>query len=103
MLQIPPELVRFIRGRGTMERMTSVQKIVKQNYGFNIPVMMCFIDFVQAFDLEKWKKKLLKFYGEMKVPSHLIDLVESLYEYKAVTMGIDGKESEAFQDEQDVH
>lgn len=58
-----------------------------------MPVMMCFIDQAKVFDCVKWKK-LYKVLSEMGVPSHIVDLVESLYELDSMEMRVDGEESE---------
>ena len=57
-------------------------------------VVMCFIDYDKAFDYVNWKKG--------RVRAHIVDLVESLYQFNSMKVRVDNEESEAFQEEQEV-
>ena len=76
--QIPSEEAGFLPGRSTREQILNAQQIIKKCREFNIPAVVCFIDYAKVFDCVKWRE-LYKILPEMGVPSHLVALVESLY------------------------
>ena len=43
-------------GRGTREQIIDVWQIREKCEGFNIPVVLCFIEYAKAFDCVNWKK-----------------------------------------------
>lgn len=81
--QIPPEKARFIPRRGTREQIMNIRQSTEKCKEFHMPAVMCFIDYAKAFGCVKWTK----LYGglkEMAVPSHIVDLVESLYKINSM-------------------
>ncbi|CAG7733625.1 unnamed protein product, partial [Allacma fusca] len=77
--QIPPEQAGFMPGRGTREQILNIRQIIKKFREFNIPAVLCFIDYAKAFDCVNWIK-LYEILREMGVPEHLIELIKSLYD-----------------------
>lgn len=77
--QIPPEQAGFVPGRGTREQILNVRQIVEKSREFNVPVVLCFVDYMKAFDCVRWES-LYGILQEMGVPKHLADMVRSLYE-----------------------
>ena len=62
--------------------------------------MKCsFIDYAEAFDCVNWKK-FFEVLREIGVRAHIVDLVESLYEFNSMMIRVDGEEPEDFQVEQ---
>ena len=78
--QIQPKQVEFMPGRGTREQTT------------NVRLVMCFIDCARAFDSVNWKK-IFKVLREMRIPTHTVDLVESLHELYSMVARVDGEKS----------
>ena len=99
--QIPSEQAGFMPRRGTREQILNVQQIIEKCREFNIPAMLCFIDYAKAFDCVEWRE-LCEILREMGVPSHLVDLVESLYGDNTMVVRANREESEAFRVEQGV-
>ncbi len=99
--QIPPEQAGFMPGRGTREQIMNVRQIIEKCREFNIPAVLCFIDYAKAFDCVKWKE-LYEVLREMGVPSHLVNMVESLYGDNTMVVKMDGEESSDFRAGQGV-
>ena len=100
-MQIPSGQAGFMSGRDTRERILNGQKIIKKCRGFNIPAVLRFMDYAKAFDYMNWQK-LFEVLREMRVPAHIVDLVESLCEINSMVVRVYGEESEAFGVEQVV-
>ena len=75
--------------------------LIKKCRKFNIPVVICLTVYTKAKDNMNWKKRF-KVLREMGVLVQIVDLVESLYEFISMMVGVDGEESEAFPAEQGV-
>ena len=85
-------------GRGTREQILNIRQIIKKFRKFNIPVVLCFIDYAKAFDCVNWIK-LYEILREMGVPDHLIELIKSLYDKNEMVVRVGGEESNPFQSE----
>lgn len=48
--QIPSEQGNFVRGRGTREQIVNIRQMVEKSREFNVPMLMCFINYTKAFD-----------------------------------------------------
>ena len=67
-------------GIGTREQIMNVRYIIDKCREFNIPVVMCFIDYTKTFECINWKK-VVKVLIEIGPPSHMVDLAESLHQF----------------------
>ncbi|XP_037875941.1 uncharacterized protein LOC101744016 isoform X1 [Bombyx mori] len=76
--QIPSEQAGFVKGRGTREQIVNVRQIIEKSREFNMPILLCFIDYTKAFDCVRWDC-LWRILREMGVPQHLVSLIASLY------------------------
>ncbi|CAK1589260.1 unnamed protein product [Parnassius mnemosyne] len=76
--QIPNEQAGFVKGRGTREQIVNIRQLIEKSREFNVPIMMCFVDYSKAFDYVRWDC-LWKILIEMGVPCHLIALIATLY------------------------
>ncbi|KAA5653529.1 hypothetical protein F3G64_36185, partial [Pseudomonas aeruginosa] len=52
--QIPSEQAGFVKGRGTREQIVNVRQIIEKSREFNMPILLCFIAYTQAFDCVRW-------------------------------------------------
>ncbi|XP_024891713.1 uncharacterized protein LOC112467350 [Temnothorax curvispinosus] len=68
----------FVKGKGTREQILNVRQLIEKNREFNVPLLMCFIDYAKAFDCVSWNR-MFEVMGEMGVSEHLILLVQNLY------------------------
>lgn len=76
--QISNEQPGFVKGRGTREQIVNIRQMIEKSREFNVPMLMCFIDYSKAFDCVRWEC-LWRILREIGVPSHLKSLVANLY------------------------
>ncbi|KAA5657335.1 reverse transcriptase family protein, partial [Pseudomonas aeruginosa] len=93
--QIPQEQAGFVKGRGTREQILNVRQLIEKGREYNVPFIMCFIDYSKAFDCVNWSS-LWKVLNVLGVPNHLIVLVQSLYIYSQGVVRIDEAVSQPF-------
>lgn len=48
--QISEEQAGFRPGRGTRDQLLNVRQMIEKFYEFNVPALMCFLDYSKAFD-----------------------------------------------------
>ena len=63
--------------------------------------MMCFIDYAKAFDCVNLGSSS-KFLEKWRIPAHVVDMVQSPYEFNSIVVRVDDDECEAFQAQQRV-
>ena len=75
------EQAGFREGRGTIEQVFIVRKIIEQSIEWQAPLYINFVDFTKAFDsLDRSRlRKILRHYG---IPSELVDLIRAMYELR---------------------
>ncbi|XP_011684288.1 PREDICTED: uncharacterized protein LOC105447781 [Wasmannia auropunctata] len=93
--QIPEEQVGFVKDKGTREQILNVRQIIEKSREFNKPVVLCFVDYVKAFDCVSWEK-LRKVVKEMGVSEHLISLIRILYLDNGAYVKIDSRYANVF-------
>lgn len=76
--QIPPEQAGFVKGKGTKNQIFNIRQLIEKAREFNMPMLLCFIDYKKAFDCVKWNY-LWRVLREMGVPHHLMILIRNLY------------------------
>ncbi|CAG4924021.1 unnamed protein product [Colias eurytheme] len=99
--QIPQEQAGFVKGKGTREQILNVRQLVEKAYEFDIPLVLCFIDYSKAFDCVDWSC-LWKVLAELGVPQHLIFLLQSLYYNSQGVVRVDHTLSKPFKFEKGV-
>lgn len=93
--QIPQEQAGFVKGKGTREQILNVRQLIEKANEFNVPFMMCFVDYSKAFDCVNWKR-LWEVLNTMGVPKHLILLLQGLYLNSQGTVRIEAAVSKSF-------
>lgn len=73
----------------------NVRQLIEKGREYNVPFIMCFIDYSKAFDCVNWSS-LWKVLNVLGVPNHLIVLVQSLYIYSQGVVRIDEAVSQPF-------
>lgn len=76
--QIPQEQAGFVKGKGTREQVLNIRQVIEKAYEYNVPVVMCFVDYSKAFDCVSWSS-LWKVLSCLGVPEHLTTLLQTLY------------------------
>lgn len=99
--QIPNEQAGFIRGRGTRDHIVNVRLMIEKAREFNVPMLMCFIDYSKAFDCVQWDS-LWSILREMGVPDHLTKLIQNLYMHGESTVRVNNVVSKSFRPEKGV-
>lgn len=96
MPQIAEEQAGFVPGKGTREQILNVRQLIEKVREFNVPMILCFVDYSKAFDKVRWNQ-LWEILQEMGVPKHLVALIESLYEGNTARVKIGNTYSGTFQ------
>nr|XP_049580441.1 charged multivesicular body protein 1a isoform X3 [Syngnathus scovelli] len=93
--RIQEEQCGFRPGRGTVDQLYTLGRILEGAWEFAQPVHMCFVDLEKAFDRVPWEVlwRVLREYG---VPSQLIRAVRSLYHRCQSLVRISGSKSDSF-------
>lgn len=99
--QIPNEQAGFIRGRGTRDHIVNVRLMIEKAREFNVPMLMCFIDYSKAFDCVQWDS-MWSILREMGVPDHLTKLIQNLYMDGESTVRVNNVVSKSFRPEKGV-
>uniref|UniRef100_A0A0B7A9Q1 Reverse transcriptase domain-containing protein n=1 Tax=Arion vulgaris TaxID=1028688 RepID=A0A0B7A9Q1_9EUPU len=68
----------FRRGRGTRDHIFNMRNIFKKCREYNVDLHSCCVDYTKAFDNVQHQKLWNKM-KDMRLPSHLIHLIETLY------------------------
>ena len=85
----------FRKGRGCSDQIFLLRQLIEKKLEFNEDLVMCFIDFAQAYD-SIWRKgawKLMRNYG---INAKILRLIENLYSTVLACIRIDGEETEWF-------
>ena len=77
--------VRFRKGRGTGDQITSISWIIEKAREFQRNIYFCFIEYTKAFNIMCCKKQQ-KILQEMGTPYHLICLLRNLYACQGSTV-----------------
>ena len=93
--QIPQEQAGFVKGKGTREQILNIRQLIEKCREFNIPMVICFLDYQKAFDCVNWKI-LWGVLREMGVPEHLIALIRNLYNNNMAKVRIENQHSLPF-------
>ncbi|XP_024892532.1 uncharacterized protein LOC112467877 [Temnothorax curvispinosus] len=67
---ISEEQAGFVKGKGTRKQILNVRQLIEKSREFNVPLLMCFIDYAKAFDCVSWKR-MFEVMREMGVPETL--------------------------------
>nr|XP_049618290.1 E3 SUMO-protein ligase PIAS2 isoform X1 [Syngnathus scovelli]XP_049618292.1 E3 SUMO-protein ligase PIAS2 isoform X1 [Syngnathus scovelli]XP_049618293.1 E3 SUMO-protein ligase PIAS2 isoform X1 [Syngnathus scovelli] len=93
--RIQEEQCGFRPGRGTVDQLYTLGRILKGAWEFAQPVHMCFVDLEKAFDRVP-REVLWRVLREYGVPSQLIRAVRSLYHRCQSLVRISGSKSDSF-------
>ncbi|KAJ2946814.1 hypothetical protein O0L34_g16138 [Tuta absoluta] len=99
--QIPSEQSGFVAGKGTREQILNVRVLIEKCREFNIPLVLCFIDYAKAFDCVQWNT-MLDVLIEMGVPEHLAFLIQNLYLDGTSFVKLENQNSKSFHTERGV-
>ena len=75
----------FRKSRGTRDQIANIHWIIEKARVFQKNIYFCFIDYVKAFDYVD-HSKLQKILKEMRIPDHLICLLQNLYSGQEATV-----------------
>ena len=75
----------FRKCRGTRDQIANIHQIIEKARVFQKNIYFCFIDYVKAFDCVD-HSKLQKILKEMRIPDHLICLLQNLYAGQEATV-----------------
>ena len=75
----------FKKGRGTIERISSIPWIIRKAKEFQKNIYLCLIDYTKAFYCVE-HNKLSKILPEMGIPEHLTCLLRNLYAGQETTV-----------------
>lgn len=76
--EIAREQASFMKGGGTRNQVVNIRQMIKKCREYNVPMLMCFINYNKAFDFVNWNR-LLEVLNQMGVPDHLINLIKNIY------------------------
>jgi len=93
--ELPDEQAGFRPNRGTRDQITNLRVLMAKMKEHNQPLYMCFIDFQKAFDSVQ-HERLWWAMLDMGFPSHLVQLLSSLYKNQKASVRIAGVLSEWF-------
>ncbi|XP_049595828.1 leucine-rich repeat-containing protein 57 isoform X1 [Syngnathus scovelli] len=93
--RIQEEQCGFRPGRGTVDQLYTLGRILEGAWEFAQPVHMCFVDLEKAFDRVP-REVLWRVLREYGVPSQLIRAVRSLYHRCQSLVRISGSKSDSF-------
>ncbi len=93
--QIPQEQAGFVEERGTREQIFNIRNIIEKAREFNIPMMICFIDYAKAFDCVHWSALWLVM-KDMGISEHIISIIRALYENGQMNVRINQQTSKNF-------
>nr|XP_049577496.1 glycine receptor subunit alpha-3 isoform X1 [Syngnathus scovelli] len=93
--RIQEEQCGFHPGRGTVDQLYTLGRILEGAWEFAQPVHMCFVDLEKAFDRVP-REVLWRVLREYGVPSQLIRAVRSLYHRCQSLVRISGSKSDSF-------
>ena len=99
--QIPKEQAGFVHGKGTREQILNVRQIIEKCREFNMPLVLCFIDYNKAFDGVQWNT-LWRVLKKMGVPEHLTMLLQNLYVEGTASVRLQDTHSHSFKPESGV-
>ena len=77
--ELPPEQSGFRRGRGTRDHIANIRHIIEKCKEYRRKAYICFIDYAKAFDCVRYGP-LWNALQALGVPSHLVQLLRSLYD-----------------------
>ena len=86
----------FRRGRGTRDHICNMRISLEKCREYNIDLHACFIDYSKAFDCVQ-HQKLWNIMKDMYFPTHIIQLIESLYHEQQATIKVGGETAEWFE------
>lgn len=87
-MQIPEEQTGFMKGCGTREQILNLRQIIEKCREYNMPAVLCFIDYHKAFDNVIWSKLWLVL-TKMGIPDHIVLLIKNLYRNNSNVIRID--------------
>lgn len=85
----------FRKGRGCSDQIFFLRQLIEKKIEFNEEVVICFIDFAQAYD-SIWREgawNIMKKYG---INKKIVKLIKSLYRTVMACVRIEGEETEWF-------
>lgn len=85
----------FRPGRGTIEMISSLRRLIEGSAAKQIPLVITFVDFRKAFDSvnRKWLFTILRVYG---IPQLIVDAIASFYSKSRAAVAIGKKLSDEF-------
>lgn len=99
--QIPQEQAGFVKGKGAREQILNIRQMIEKSREFQIPMVVCFLDYHKAFDCVNWRH-LWNILAEMGTPGHLVILIKNLYESNSARIRLDNLYSTSFKVERGV-
>ena len=84
-LELPGVQAGLRKGRGTRDKIAKICWIIKKARQFQKNIYFCFIDYTKACDCVD-QNKLWKILQEMRIPDHLICLLQNLYAGQEATV-----------------
>ena len=85
----------FRKGRGCSDQIFILRQLIEKKLEFNEDLVMCFIDFAQAYD-SIWREGAWKLLGKYGIHAKIIRIMENLYSTVLACIRIDGEETEWF-------
>ena len=77
--ELPSEQAGFRRGRGTRDHIANIRHIIEKCKEYKRKAYLCFIDYAKAFDCVRYGPLWIALQA-LGVPSHLVQLLKSLYD-----------------------
>ncbi|VEN37907.1 unnamed protein product [Callosobruchus maculatus] len=99
--EIAREQAGFVKGRGTRNQIVNIRQMIEKCREYNVPMVMCFIDYNKAFDFVNWSR-LWEILNKMSVPDHLINLIKNLYLESTAVVKIEDMMSKDFHPQRGV-
>jgi hypothetical protein len=77
-MEMPEEQAGFVEGKGTRDQLVNIRMLIEKCHDHGIPLYVGFIDYAKAFDCVS-HELLWHAMTEMGFPSHIVNLINSLY------------------------